>query len=162
VMTWPVELDHRHPGYQRLELKRRHPTGLDYKVVIVRTERLLELWSRDGTFFLPPVPEWKEEKRNGIRAFLDPADPGTAEMPVVSMRSQTVRRWGWWPPFFTHVEEPVLTFTNGRHRARYLAYAGAQTIPVEVTARSAPLVEAHCGVGSSQDARSLSAQPHPD
>jgi hypothetical protein len=149
MMTWRVELDHEHSGYQCLELKRRHPTSHDYKVIIVRADKLLELWSRDSDFFLPPVPKWKPGMRNRIRAFLDPEDIGTAEMPVVSMRSQTVWRWGLRPPFFKRVEEPVLSFTNGRHRARYLAYAGAATLPVEVTVRSAPLVEAYCGVGSS-------------
>jgi hypothetical protein len=117
----------------------------DYVVINVRTDRLLELWSRDGGYFLPPVPQWTQSERDRFHSFLDSRDPGFAEMPVVSIYFRTVSRWGWRPPFRCNFEEPVLAFTNGRHRARYLAYAGAQTIPVEATARSAPLVQKYCG-----------------
>ena len=144
--TWAVQLSAEHPGYQRVELKRRHPQSPDYEVVVVPTQALLDLWSRDTSYFLPPVDQWKPEKRNGIRDFLDPADPGFAEMPVVSVHARTVVEWSWWPPFRRIHELPVVAFTNGRHRARYLAAAGAQHLPVEVTQRSAPKLKALCGL----------------
>lgn len=153
MKTWPVELDRQHPNYQSLVLKRKHPDRDDYRVVIVKTELLLALWARDEGYFLPPVSDWKEEKRQGIRKFLDPADPGIAEMSVVSMRMRTGVLWHWWPPLRVRVAEPVISFTNGRHRARYLVFAGAKTMPVEVTLNSAPLVEAHCGIAPLDDAR---------
>lgn len=143
--TYRVKLDHCHPGYQSLELKRRHPMSSDYVVIHVGTGRLLELCSRDGDYFLPPVPQWTQSERYRLHTFLDSREPGVAEMPVVSIYFRTVSRWGWRPPFRSNIEEPVLAFTNGRHRALYLAYAGAQTIPVEATARSAPLVKEYCG-----------------
>lgn len=148
MKTWRVELGAWHSNYKSLHLKQSHPDNPGYKVIIVRTDKLLELWSRDTGYFLPSVSLWTEEKRNGIHSFLDPADPGTAEMPVVSIFIREIRTWNWRPPFFSYVKEPVLTFTNGRHRARYLADAGARTLPVESTMKSAPFVEAYCGVGS--------------
>lgn len=143
--TWPVQLSSDHAGYQRLALKRRHPDSPDYEVIVVRTSALLELWSRDVGYFLPPVDQWAADKRNGIRDFLDPADPGFAEMPVVSMHTRTLAEWSWRPPFRRFSAVPVVAFTNGRHRTRYLAAAGAQTLPVEVTRRSAPMLKALCG-----------------
>lgn len=39
----------------------------------------------------------------------------------------------------------VVTFRNGQHRARYLAFAGATSLPVEVHETEAALLERYCG-----------------
>jgi hypothetical protein len=39
----------------------------------------------------------------------------------------------------------VVSFRNGQHRARYLAFAGAVSFPVEVHETEAALLERYCG-----------------
>jgi hypothetical protein len=40
--------------------------------------------------------------------------------------------------------EGVVSFRNGQHRARYLAFAGATCFPVEVHETEADLLERYC------------------
>ncbi|MGP8431808.1 plasmid fertility inhibition factor family protein [Paraburkholderia fungorum] len=142
--TWRVHLGVTHTPYAYVEFKRSHEHAAGYTVVLVDVERLMGCFERDQLVIGRPT-EWTETKREGIRQFLDPKE-GACEMPVVgfSIRTRTHRRLlGFATPRIEKV--PVAGFTNGRHRARYLQYAGAKVMPVEVHETEAALLREHCG-----------------
>lgn len=149
--NWMVKLRDSHPGYTEVRLKRSLPENNKYTVVIVDADRLLACYSNEIlSYVLPPVDQWPSGKEKGIREFLNPST-GTAEMPRVSFvikKKETLRKrlWGLLKPVVESVtEEPVLSFTNGRHRAVYMAYAGALRFPVEIHVNEAELLRQYCG-----------------
>lgn len=148
---WMVKLRDSHPEYTEVRLKRSLPENDKYTVVIVDADRLLACYSNEiPSYVLPPVHQWPSGKEKGIREFLNPST-GTAEMPRVSFvikRKETLRKhlWGLLKPVVENVTvEPVLSFTNGRHRAVYMAYAGALYFPVEIHISEAELLRQYCG-----------------
>lgn len=128
---WTVPLPSSAP-YGFVRLRRRHSDELGYRVVLVDPNRLIKFHQRDQ-FRLPDPSNWPEDKRKGLQQFLDPADPGAAEMPLVSVWD--AQKPGWWARLCKQ-RWPAVSFTNGRHRAYMLHYFGAPVIPVEVSLHS--------------------------
>jgi hypothetical protein len=136
---WRVQLSTSHTPYSHVDLKRSHDHVKGYEVVIVDLGSLMTCFESDQVV-IPHVTAWKTEKREAIQAFLDPAE-GACDMPVVgfTLRTKMHRRlFGLIAPRIEKV--PVAGFTNGRHRARYLHFAGATVIPVEVHETEADLL----------------------
>lgn len=105
---------------------------------------------------IDPPDKWPSEKLSGLQNFLDPNDPGAAEMPVVGVWDAP--RPGWWSRVRKH-RWPAVAFTNGRHRAHLLRHFGAATIPVEVSKHSVKRVLDLCGgVSASTEGGSENAQ----
>lgn len=141
--VWIVPLP-GHPAFDHVRLRRVFPGSQSrHRVVLVDSARLLECADRNDTdYVLKAVPEWHPGKINGIRAFLDPAEARVPEMPYVTF---SVRRASGLLGLLGLQHEGVVAFRNGQHRARYMAYAGAVSFPVEVHEREAEALIAYCG-----------------
>lgn len=156
-LLWRVRLSDSHPGYQQVSLRRR-PGYPDYQVVMVDAKKLIDYSDQDiRGFVIPPVEQWDVEKRRGMFAFLAPPTPRErhVEMPIVSFnRVSIVRR----EPFLwifrrtKAYQAKYVSYTNGRHRARYLYYAGATGIPVMCHKNNVDALLAHCGAAVDQNA----------
>jgi hypothetical protein len=141
-IVWTVRLPN-HPPYEFVNLRRVFTeAGSRHEVVVVHVGKLLACAERDDTdYVLKPVDDWHAGKVKGIRDFLDPANPRVPEMPYVTIgarRTQSLLGW------FGVEREGVVAFRNGQHRMRYLAYAGAVCVPVEVHEREAALLRRMC------------------
>ncbi len=144
--VWDVVLP-KHGSYKttRLQATFTDP-GARHKVVVVDAKRLLECADRDTSdYVLPDVPYWHPGKIRGIRDFLDPAQARIPDMPYVTFTTRHRRNF---LGLFGLVHEGVVSFRNGQHRARYLAYAGATNFPVEVHETEAAALALYCGVGT--------------
>ncbi|HEY4805187.1 MAG TPA: hypothetical protein VIH96_21445 [Paraburkholderia sp.] len=142
---WTVPLPD-HDAYDHVRLKRVFTTdGTRHEVVIVDLHRLLVCADRDDTdYVLKPVDDWHSGKVRGIREFLDPDNERVPQMPYVTIcKRRTTGLAGW----LGLAHEGVVAFRNGQHRARYLAWAGALWLPVEVHEREAALLRELCGAG---------------
>jgi hypothetical protein len=151
--VWIVPLP-GHLAFDHVRLKRAFPEpDSRHRVVVVDSMRLLECADRDDTdYVLKPVSEWHPGKTNGIRAFLDPSQPRVPEMPHVTF---SARRASGLLGLIGLQHEGVVKFRNGQHRARYMAYAGAISFPVEVHEREADTLIAYCGYrGDPEDGAS--------
>lgn len=141
---WTVQLGATHVPYTHVDLKRSRDHVDGYEVVMVDLDRLITCFERDH-YVIPHVSAWEAAKRDGFHEFLNPAG-GACEMLVVSfsLKEKTHQRFfGFIAP---RVEEvAVVTFTNGRHRTRYLQFAGAAVIPVEVHESEAVQLRKYCG-----------------
>lgn len=141
--TWSVPLPASHAPYRFVQLKRRFPTLAEYRVVVVDVAAFMNCYSRDQPgYVIPTVENWPDDKSCGLRKFLDPNDAGIPEMAVVSFELATRKRW---LGLFGEVTEGVISFINGRHRSRYLQFAGAKCFPVETHASSADGLLKYCG-----------------
>ena len=110
---------------------------------MVDLQKLLTCADRDTTdYVLPPVQNWYAGKTRGIRELLDPRQQRIPEMPYVTFRLRNRRTL---LGSLGLEKEGVVSFRNGQHRARYLAFAGATSIPVEVHETEAVLLERYCG-----------------
>ncbi|MBD8710112.1 hypothetical protein IFT47_26100 [Pseudomonas sp. CFBP 13711] len=149
---YEVSLSGDHPGYQSVSLRCR-PGYDNHVVVMVDVQKLIHYSDQHEhqSFVVSPVEEWDQDKRQGIFEFLAPPSPKErhVEMPIVSFnevkeeseqpilkilgrRSERVSRW--------------VGYTNGRHRTRYLHFAGAQEMPVMCHKDQVALLEQYCGV----------------
>ncbi|WP_322015136.1 plasmid fertility inhibition factor family protein [Paraburkholderia sp. J12] len=142
---WIVPLPTHH-AYDHVRLKRVFTTdGTRHEVVIVDLHKLLLCADRDDTdYVLRPVDDWHAGKVRGIRDFLDPESERVPQMPYVTISTRRAPGIGGW---LRLAHEGVVAFRNGQHRARYLAWAGAVWLPVEVHEREAPLLRELCGAG---------------
>nr|WP_235202033.1 hypothetical protein [Ralstonia pickettii] len=143
VEVWNVRLRNREP-YPSTRLQRAFTSDDSrHRVVMVDAQKLLACADRDTTdYVLPPVEEWYPGKVRGIREFLDPGQQRIPEMPYVTFRTRNSRTL---LGLIGLNKEGVVSFRNGQHRARYLAFAGATSFPVEVHETEAALLERYCG-----------------
>jgi hypothetical protein len=149
---YEVMLSADHPGYQSVSLRRR--LGKDnYEVVMVNVQKLIHYSDQNEkpSFVVSPVEEWAPDKRQGMFEFLAPPGPMEqhVEMPVVSFNE--AREEGKEPilGIFGGKPERVLRwvgYTNGRHRTRYLHFAGAQEMPVMCHKDQVAGLQQHCGI----------------
>ncbi|WP_415868967.1 plasmid fertility inhibition factor family protein, partial [Burkholderia ubonensis] len=110
----------------------------------LNARKLLACADRDtNDYVLPSVQYWHPGKLHGICAFLDPGRPRVPEMPYVTFRTRSTRTLLGLIGFS---KEGVVSFRNGQHRARYMAFAGATCFPVEVHETEADLLQRYCGV----------------
>lgn len=167
-MVYTVSLGDAHQAYQKVYLRRELPDDANFCVVWVRVPLLMECFARDEGYCIPPVEKWKQAKVDGIRDLLNP-EKGTRApyMPRVgARRKESVELSGSEvgsssflqyllgclfrrKPVSTETEieakHVVVSFVNGRHRARYMQWAGATKIPVEVHRWQAQLLRDACG-----------------
>ncbi|WP_374730575.1 MULTISPECIES: plasmid fertility inhibition factor family protein [Vreelandella] len=141
--VWHVPLSASHSPYQEVQFKRGRE-GFNYGVLIVDSEKFIALYDNNSDSITPidKASEWSESKRNEICAFLDPS-AGPCEMPRVSFSWNEARSWR---SLWRAKQLPDLCFGNGRHRSRYLHYAGASCFPVEVGLDGIESLRAICGV----------------
>lgn len=142
--VWTVPL-RTHAAYPAAELQPRFPDLEAYPVVIVDTARLIACFARDSGFFIRSPEHWPATKLAGLRDYLDPAKCHS-QMPFAHCeeREFVTPRWFGLRSPLRHTL-PVVGFTDGRHRTRYLEHAGAAAIPLQVEARNAALMLKHCG-----------------
>ncbi|MCO5396755.1 plasmid fertility inhibition factor family protein [Ralstonia soli] len=143
VEIWNVRLRNHEP-YEFARLKRVFVSDDSrHRVVMVDARKLLACADRDTTdYVLPPVADWYPGKARGIREFLDPSQPRIPEMPYVTFKTRHRRTL---LGSIGLEKEGIASFRNGQHRARYLAFAGAASFPVEVHETEAALLERYCG-----------------
>ncbi|MBR8312126.1 hypothetical protein KDW36_02805 [Burkholderia dolosa] len=143
VDVWIVELP-GHPHYAYTRLKRVFSSDDSrHRVVTVDVKKLLVCADRDMTdYVLPSVEYWAPGKAAGIRAFLAPDQPRIPDMPFITFRETRTRTLLGIPGLS---KVGVASFRNGQHRARYLAHAGATSLPVEVHETEADLLARYCG-----------------
>jgi hypothetical protein len=140
-LLWRVELSSSHAGYTHTYLKNEYEGKADWVVVVVNLSKLMQYFERDTSYVVEPVEKWEEKYRKEAHAFLNPST-GAPYMPRVShLFRDTREKWMFWR--FT--SEFVISFSNGRHRARYLQFAGATDIPVLCSTNSVQQVSAYCG-----------------
>lgn len=148
---WHVSLSPNHPQYQSVGLVPRF-NDADHRVVVVDARKFIHFWSLDYRgYFLPEVDQWEPSKREGIFHFLSPPRQREkhVEMPVAFLNETMIQcREKRFLVFKRTIERTVryVGFTNGRHRTRYLAHAGAIQLPIETSAKTAQLLESYCGV----------------
>jgi hypothetical protein len=146
--VWEINLP-QHEYYPTTRLKAAFTdSGARHKVVVVDAKKLLECADRDTTdYVLPDVPYWHPGKIRGIREFLDPVQPRIPDMPYVTFETRHRRSF---LGLLGLAHEGVVSFRNGQHRARYLAYAGATNFPVEVHETEAAALALYCGVNAKR------------
>ena len=144
--VWEVALP-SHEYYPFTRLKAGFNTDdARHCVVMVDARKLLQCADRDTTdYVLPDVPYWHPGKIGGIREFLDPQQSRVPEMPYVTF---STRHQHSMLGLLGLVHEGVVSFRNGQHRARYMAYAGASSFPVEVHETEAKALALYCGVAA--------------
>lgn len=143
VDVWIVQLP-GHAPYAYTHLKRVFASDDSrHRVVTIDLKKLLTCADRDTTdYVLPSVQYWTPGKAAGIREFLDPGQDRIPDMPFITFRETRTRTLLGIPGLS---KVGVASFRNGQHRARYLAYAGATTIPVEIHETEADLLVRYCG-----------------
>lgn len=143
VEVWIVQIP-GHTPYAYTHLKRVFSCDdTRHRVVTIDLTKLLACADRDTTdYVLPSVLYWPPGKAAGIREFLDPEQDRIPDMPYITFREKRTRTLLGIPGLS---KVGVASFRNGQHRARYLAYAGATTLPVEVHETEADLLVQYCG-----------------
>lgn len=155
---WIVPVPGHHP-YDHVRFKRVFATdGTRHEVVVVDLYKLLVCADRDDTdYVLKPVDDWHMGKVRGIREFLDPRNERVPQMPYVTIMKRRVDGFAGWLGL---AHEGVVAFRNGQHRARYLSWAGAMWLPVEVHEREASLLRELCGaVGLEESGPGAAPRP---
>lgn len=137
---WEIPLPESAP-YCFVRMKSSFANLAEYSVIIVDVHALLALHDRDSLRIAEPST-WDVDKYESIKNFLDPINRDEPELPIVGILD--VPKPGWWNHFRNKTHEAV-TFTNGRHRARFLRHIGATHIPVEVRNGCKERLLASCG-----------------
>lgn len=144
-----VQLGDDHPNYQSVTLRRR-PGYEHYEVVEVDMGKLIHYSNHDlKGYVLAPVEKWRQDKREGIFRFLAPPGPREqpVEMPVISFRERRIfqrqRKWVLFKKDVMRIQR-YIGYTNGRHRTRYIDFAGAKRIPVMCHTTEAEALIAYC------------------
>lgn len=149
-LLWHGQLSDAHPQYKRVSLRRR-PGYLDHEVIIVNAQKLIQYSAQDiqTSYVIGPIETWDPAKRQGLFDFLAPPKPREqhVEMPIVSFNVVTVyerERYRWLFSSERQRQVHYVSYTNVRHRARYLADAGAKEIPVMCHRNELQMLIAHC------------------
>lgn len=139
---WSVPLGKTHTAYTHIEFK-RGSSSPSHTVILVDTIKFIALYEDNGDSLAPiqNATLWPKAKLNGLASFLKPS-VNRPEMPRISFE---LRRIYSWRNLWRLKLVPILTFANGRHRVRYLEYAGAKCFPVEVSTEGASALAHYCG-----------------
>ncbi|CAJ0799251.1 hypothetical protein LMG19083_03272 [Ralstonia psammae] len=142
IEIWNVQLRNHEP-YSFTRLKRVFLSDDSrHRVVMVDASKLLTCADRDTTdYVLPRVENWYPGKVRGLREFLDPNQVRIPEMPYVTIKTRNRRTL---LGLVGLDKEGLVSFRNGQHRARYMAFAGATRFPVEVHETEVALLERYC------------------
>jgi hypothetical protein len=130
-------------AFQHIEFK-RGSSSPDHTVILVNTKKFIDLYENNHDSLSPieKATRWDSAKLKGLEAFLKPGS-GQPEMPRISFELRKTA--GTWRNLWHTEFLPVLTFANGRHRVRYLEYAGAFCFPVEVRTEGVSDLAKRCG-----------------
>lgn len=134
-------------GYKSIRFQ-VDPTYQEQREVwMVNPQAIIDLPSNVLKFPLPPVQQWQDDKREGLRSFLSPELDGRhrvkhAYMPRLSAYRTRENRTPTLLEKFLGIRprtviEELVVFGNGRHRTAFSAYAGARMIPVQIKSESA-------------------------
>lgn len=145
-----MQLGADHPEYQSVALRRRSGCK-NYKVVEVDADKLIHYSNLNRPdFVIAPVECWQPSEREAFFQFLAPPRPleKPVEMPIISFNDecvvQYVRKWCFFKVAVRH-RRIYIGYTNGRHRTRYLYYAGAKLIPVMCPDSDVSALKFYCG-----------------
>ena len=127
-----------------------------HKVIVVDLAKFIQLVElAPASFVVPPAAEWGAQELEGRTEFMAPHPPndprgnGSILMPLVGHHFRIVREarpaWKFWEPERARKVYHV-TYTNGRHRTRFVEYGGATTMPVEVDPASVNFYMETCGL----------------
>ncbi|MBV8657524.1 MAG: hypothetical protein JO142_06845 [Burkholderiales bacterium] len=148
--VWTIPLGPDHLPYQFVRLRRRFPGKDGYTVVVVDMAKLMAGFTHQDA--LPPPSKWPAPLLHQTISYLNPHARGGVphRMPFVHIEESAVQQ----PRLFgllgnSTQNVPVVSFIAGRHRARYMEYAGACAMPVEVSKLDAELLRKHCGADES-------------
>lgn len=149
-----VKLSDAHPGYQQVSLRRR-PGYENHVVVFVDIHKLIHYSDQHlhPNLVVSSAEEWSEAKRQEVAAFLAPPGPTErhVEMPFVSFNEMQVQVRVPFVKVFKRNRERLVRwigYTHGRHRTRYLQFAGASVIPVMCLHSEAQAIQHYCGVSA--------------
>ena len=128
----------------------------DHKVIVVDLAKFIQLVELGpASFVAAPAAEWDAQKIEGFTEFMaphppgDPRGPGAVLMPVVGHHFRIMREarplWKFWGPD-REWKVHHATYTNGRHRTRFVEYGGATTMPLEVDPASVNFYMETCGL----------------
>jgi hypothetical protein len=143
VNYWNVPLGGTHSLYSAIEFV-RSSSSPQHTIILVNTKKFIQLYENNCDSLKPvdKATNWDQKKLAGIAMFLKPSSTRPT-MPKVSFEWD--KRPGSWKNLWRQRNVPVLTFVNGRHRVRYLEYAGANCFPVEVRTTGASALASLCG-----------------
>jgi len=151
---YDVMLSDAHPGYHQVRLRRR-PGYENHVVIFVDIHKLIHFSDQHlhSNYVVPPAKDWSELKRQEVAKFLAPPGPKErhVEMPFVSFNEMQVQFRVPFMKVFSHKRERLVRwvgYTLGRHRTRYLHFAGASVIPVMCLQSEAQTLQHHCGVSA--------------
>lgn len=166
--VWKVPLPNN-PHYPYTLFHRRHEDEQGYAVMIVNLERLVACHARDIGYVIPPYEQWDEDKAEGILNFMRPiafhpplpepipdylrADGDNPHLGSVELAQahihmeRNVERPGLLGCFGLRkrvYELPVVSFTNGRHRTRFMQAMGVTHAPMQIENHQIDLIRLHC------------------
>lgn len=150
-ILFDIRLSDTHPSYQNVSLRRR-PGKDNYVVVTVDVQKLIHYSNQHihSSFVLAPAKDWTEGQRQRMLAFLAPPTSleRHVEMPVVSFNEVLVHYREPAFKFFSRRRDRLVRYvgyTNGRHRTRYLHFAGALEMPVMCHKSEVDTLLRYCG-----------------
>ncbi len=143
---WAITLGEVHAPYPQVVMHRGFLAVADYTMVIVDTVKFIECCNNDGRW-IEPANQWERSRLHKHRDNLNPtiARGGSLKMPVVGIYPKKYFVSKWWGWSGSWEDRHAIRFTNGRHRTRYLEFAGAKAFPVEVELSQAQLLRETCG-----------------
>lgn len=173
---WRIPLPARDAPYPHVLLHRRFQTLESYTAVWIDTEKFMACFARDIGYTIDPFEDWDDSEKEGFKNFMRPAEfeppkkfpewlrgyepkeTGSVEMPIAHAEINRVYDTSGILGFFglsrKTIELPVVSFTNGRHRSRFLQAMGVKSFPVEVPVSQADLMRRICGVAEPAEALS--------
>lgn len=150
IQTYTVFLSSNHIPYQSVIFC--EPRGYsNYQAVEVDIKKFIYFCDQaEGINIVPCVNKWSDEKREQIKQFLSPPQKSQSypELPVISFNiRERVSNEKSFIFFKRNVRtiEKYISFTGGRHRTRYLEYAGAKKIWVYCYKDDVKDLVEHCG-----------------
>lgn len=143
---WVVPIPGHRP-YEHVCLRRVFAADDNsHVVVLVNLQTLLSCAGRDGTAYgLESVEDWDCKTADGMREFLNPQNEYVPCMPYVNL---TRRRNSGLAGWLGLASTDIVVFRVGQRRSRYLAWAGAAWLPVEVRVQDTPLLRRLCGAAN--------------
>lgn len=152
---WKVTLSANHDGFNYVVFK-KPDCYTNYTVIEVDMDKFIFYCEQNNDIKMaPPVNLWDINKVEGVRDFLSPPKKNEyyPEMPIVSFNMRykiTVERKLLFFRKEVKTLEKFVGFTNGRHRTRYLQFAGAKKMWVLCSNIYCDDLEEHCGVDNPQ------------
>ncbi|MBX9899620.1 MAG: hypothetical protein K2Y28_02450 [Burkholderiaceae bacterium] len=146
--SYRIDLSPDHQYFPYTNFSRCYPRDPSFQVIEVDTRKFFSYFDNS----IPPAEKWSNERLEKVRRDVQPRSikNGVYKMPYASIRFETkiiypCALFCLLGLFGKEKNAPVISFTNGRHRARYLQYAGAKSFPIEVHADHVESMKQYCG-----------------